>query len=76
MTSYPFEQVPTVAWTGGSTPRSPSSTSMVEHKVRKVLFRAAVAQWLAFWGDYPDHDTLRVLYRRARYDAHASVRIH
>lgn len=65
---------PVIAWTGGSSPRRPSEISRDEASVCKYLFAQQVATFFAYWGDYPNWDTLHIFYRRARGDAHATYR--
>lgn len=60
---------PVIAWTGGCRPRKPSEISRAEAGVSKYLFAEQVATWFAYWGDYPDRDTLRLFFKRARYEA-------
>jgi hypothetical protein len=62
------------AWTGGSHPRP---LLYVGHKERFFithLFRDQVRTWAYGWGDFPDMDTMRIFWRRARFDAHATCR--
>ena len=38
------------------------------------LFRDQVRTWIDFWHDFPSHDTLKIFWNRARWDAHALLR--
>lgn len=62
------------AWTGGNSPSLPSSESMPQSAYRRALFRQQVKTFRAYWGDWPNADTLRTFYRRARADAFATFR--
>lgn len=61
----------TICWTGGSRPNKPSKVTQAETSVRSYLFREQIEAFRKYWGDYPDRDTLRIYFRRARMDAHA-----
>lgn len=63
-----------IAWTGGSTPAKPSQISAAQASVQKFIFAQQVADFFGYWGDYPNRDTLRIFFRRARMDAHATFR--
>jgi hypothetical protein len=65
-----------LAWTGGSTPAKPSATHGTEYTLASVLFRDQLADWEEYWGEFPPRDLMRTFWRRARLDAHASIRHH
>jgi hypothetical protein len=62
------------SWMGGSRPAKPTHTPSVEYTLASILFRDALHDFADYWHEMPDRDTLRTLYRRARFDAHASFR--
>jgi hypothetical protein len=63
-----------IAWTGGCRPAKPSAIGSKQAGVQKALFGEQVMDFLTYWGDSPNWDTLRIFFRRARYDAHATCR--
>ena len=65
---------PLIAWTGGSRPAAPSAISAAQAGTQKFLYCQQVETFRNYWGDYPNWDTLRIYYNRARYDAHATHR--
>lgn len=64
----------TVAWMGGSRPKKFSDCSSAERNTVSYLFREQVAIFNQFWGSMPEMDILRIYWKRARYDAHATLR--
>jgi len=69
----------TIAWTGGSKPAALRLISSEERQLTRNIFRAAMAEVRAYWGDYRGLnatalDMARVQWKRARYDAHATLR--
>lgn len=62
------------AWTGGSLPERLSVIGPQERTTVRAFFREQLADWHTAWGDLPDADTLRVFWKRARFDAHATHR--
>lgn len=73
MTAAPIN---VVAWTGGSAPAPLLRISGTERRLVRVLFREQVAAWKDYWRRPLPADVRRILWGRARYDAHASVREH
>jgi hypothetical protein len=67
-------QGPVIAWTGGCKPAKPSEISAAQASVQKYLFAEQVNTWFNYWHDYPNWDTLKIFFNRARYDAHATFR--
>lgn len=63
-----------IAWTGGSSPAKPSTLPRWQVAYRRALFREQVNTFRRFWGDMPNADTLRIFFRRAAGDAHATFR--
>lgn len=63
-----------VAWMGGSRPKKFSDCSVKEKNLVSYLFRDQVAAFNLFWGDMPEMDIFRIYWKRARYDAHATLR--
>lgn len=68
-----------IAWTGGSKPRKLMQCSKEERKLRSLIFYESMVMVWDYWGDYRGLnktalDTARILYNRARYDAHATFR--
>lgn len=64
----------TKAWTGGSMPQPLSKIGLDERVTLRRLFQDALHTYSAHWGGLPDRDTMRILWRRARADAHATHR--
>jgi hypothetical protein len=60
------------AASGGDAPRPLGELGRDERRTVSEFFREQVRTWLAFWHDMPNRDTLRILWNRARYDAHAT----
>ena len=70
----------TIAWTGGSRPAKWSDTTGKERKLAHEIFRASMMEVFAYWGDYrglneSSLDMARIQWKRARYDAHATLRV-
>jgi hypothetical protein len=65
-----------IAWTGGDRPGPYASLSLPEKKYVSGLFKDQIRCWKNYWqgGENPPWDTLRIFYKRARYDAHATFR--
>lgn len=63
-----------IAWMGGSRPPKPSQVNRNFCGLQKLLFGEQVEAFRGYWGDAPNWDTLRIYYRRARYDTHATTR--
>lgn len=63
-----------IAWTGGSEPLPFHAVSSLEARLVNALMDAQVAAFRAFWGKEPGTDVREIYWRRARYDAHATVR--
>ena len=61
------------AWTGGSRPAPLSTISRCERILISILFAEQVRDYVNAWGSI-DLETARVLWGRARYDAHATLR--
>jgi hypothetical protein len=68
------QRINAIAWTGGSRPPSPSKASNALCGIQKALFGEQVNDFINYWGDEPNWDTLRIYFNRARYDAHATIR--
>jgi len=66
--------LPVIAWTGGSKPLPVPLISHEERKILVFLFQEQIIKYLNYWHDYPDDDTVRIFWNRARYDAHATMR--
>lgn len=67
------------AWTGGSAPdpivtRARNSRGREFRRIRRELFREQVTIWREYWGDSPDHHTIRIFWNRAQHDAWSTVR--
>lgn len=78
-------QIPRVAWTGGTAPRPYRETSRGERSLTREAFREAVRASVDYWGDgaalciradgrASTLTNARIQWKRARYDAHASIR--
>jgi len=72
-------QMNVIAWTGGSRPAKWSDTAGNERKLTHDIFRASMMEVFAYWGDYrglneSSLDMARIQWKRARYDAHATLR--
>lgn len=66
--------VAVVAWTGGSEPADIHSVSGLESNLAHRLYDMQLAAFAAFWGKGADQGTRELYWRRARFDAHATVR--
>lgn len=62
------------AWTGGCRPRPLLLIGPEEARLVRFFFREQMQEWNDFWGDWPDKDTRRIFWGRARFDAHATIR--
>ena len=62
------------AWTGGSSPRPWHDLGPKEKQIVKTFFLDQVADYSCYWGTLPDLSTARILWNRARHDAHATCR--
>jgi len=69
-----IERSNVIAWTGGDRPAMPSQVGPKFAGLQKLLFGEQVETFRGYWGDSPNWDTLRIFFRRARYDAHATLR--
>jgi hypothetical protein len=77
-------QIPRVAWTGGDSPKSLRELSHGERSLVTSAFREAMQASIDYWGDGAalcfngDAPSVlanaRIQWKRARYDAHASIR--
>jgi hypothetical protein len=82
-------QIPRVAWTGGDPPKPLAEISRGERRLITSAFREAMQASVDYWGDgaalcftgtyntVSHKSTLcnaRIQWKRARYDAHASIR--
>jgi len=68
-----------IAWTGGTRPAKLSQISKEERKLVSLLFYESMVSVWTYWGDYQGLcpsvlESARVHYRRARYDAHTTMR--
>lgn len=77
--------IPRVAWTGGDAPKLLRDISPQELSLVRSAFRESMRASVEYWGDgaalciRPDGrpsvlDNARIQWKRARYDAHASIR--
>lgn len=71
----PFNYPSFRAWTGGSNPKPLLGLDGDERALVSKLFRDQFILYFTFWKDKPTRDTLRIFWRRARYDAHATFRM-
>lgn len=62
------------AWTGGSGPKPIHQISLDELNYVAFLFNSDVIEYESFWKEKADEDVQKRLWKRARYDAHASFR--
>jgi len=62
------------AWTGGSAPAGLLEISREERELVSYLFQEQMTTWNQGWGGWPDKDTRRIFWNRARYDAHSTFR--
>ena len=70
---------PIIAWSGGTCPAKLSQISKEERELVSLLFYESMCAVWVYWGDYLGLcptllESARVHYRRARYDAHATMR--
>lgn len=63
-----------IAWTGGSEPAPLEHVNQLERSLVHSLFNAQCDAFRAFWGKEPTADVREIYMRRARYDAHATMR--
>lgn len=68
------------AWTGGSRPKPLAQIDQSERTLVRALFRDQMRVMREYWGDYLGlnrsiWDTARIFWKRARYDAHATIRV-
>ena len=63
-----------VAWTEGSSPTALSTICDEERKIVSFFFRDQVTTWTSYWNEPIPRDICRIFWRRARYDAHATMR--
>ena len=63
----------TKVWTGGTMPASVESLTRQERHLVSYLFRQQFSTFVDYWEEYPDRDTQRIFWRRARFDAHATL---
>jgi hypothetical protein len=66
-------QIPRTAWTGGSAPDPLRAITRRERGLVRAEFREQARTFADYWGRLP-LDAARVLWIRARHDAHASIR--
>lgn len=77
--------LPRCAWTGGDPPRPYRDTSRQERALVREAFREAMRASVDYWGDgaalcfdesgrKSTLDNARIQWKRARYDAHATIR--
>jgi hypothetical protein len=81
--------LPRCAWTGGDPPKPYRETSRQEKSLVREAFRQAMRDSIEYWGDgaalcyadaYDDASkpsaliNARIQWKRARYDAHATIR--
>ncbi len=64
-----------VAWMGGTRPAPLLTISREERHLVSKLFREQANLYADYWGMRAATDTLRTFWRRARYDAHATIRV-
>jgi hypothetical protein len=62
-----------VTWMGGSRPHKLDAIGSVERAIVRKLLSEQIATHAQFWGDCP-LDVCRTFWKRARYDAHATIR--
>lgn len=63
------------AWTGGSDPAPLATVHPHERGLITFLFHEQVCTYMTFWRiSSVERDTIRLFWRRARYDAHATYR--
>lgn len=67
------------AWTGGSVPAAYRATSTRERLLTSALFRNSMRHVFTYWNDYRGLnrtvlESARIHWKRARYDAHSSLR--
>lgn len=67
-------KIETIAWMGGSRPAKPSQISAKQAGVQKYIFSQHVVTYRGYWHTEPDWETLRLFFKWARYDAHATCR--
>jgi hypothetical protein len=77
-------QIPHVAWTGGDPPKPLRKLSHGERSLVTAAFREAMLASIDYWGDgaalcfngdkSSALSNARIQWKRARYDAHASIR--
>ena len=65
--------IQTQAWMGGDRPAPYSTLSKREKYLVSELFREQMQTYAAYWGSVIPEVT-RVFWKRARYDAHATMR--
>lgn len=63
-----------VAWMGGSKPNKLSSIDSRERQMVSIFFQEQMYHFIRYWESYPDKDTTRLFWNRARHDAHSSRR--
>lgn len=62
------------AWTGGDAPTADHmSASPAYRSLVCLIYREQLAYWRAYWGDMPNADTRSIFWRRARFDAFATL---
>lgn len=62
-----------IAWTGGSKPHKYEAIGSVERAIVHELWRREALTFFYHWGNCP-LDVCRTFWKRARYDAHATIR--
>ena len=69
--------MPRIAWTGGSNPRPWPDTSPLEREIVLDRYTEQAREWLGYWGEVElPNDQHEIFWKRARYDAHATLRSH
>ncbi len=66
--------IPRVAWMGGSSPRRWGKLSSMERQLVKAYYIEQHDMWVKFWAEELPREQSRIFWRRARGDAHATMR--
>jgi hypothetical protein len=62
-----------VSWTGGSKPHKYATIGAAERAIVQHQWRKQALTFFYHWGNCP-LDVCRTFWKRARYDAHATIR--
>jgi len=63
-----------ISWQGGSPPPAYRHSPPARRQLISHLFMQQVKTFAAYWSELPDLSTARILWNRAKHDAHATIR--